>query len=53
MRNTGSHTVIWLCVHSLAAKPMLGRPRATQTTYLQQLGVSRPLKNSMPTMAKE
>lgn len=32
---------------------MLCRPKATHATYLQQLRYSRPLKNSMPTMAKE
>jgi hypothetical protein len=53
MSDAGSHTVIQLLVPSLAVKPMLGRPRAFRATHLQQLGVSRPLKNSMPTMAKE
>lgn len=53
MGDTGSHAVTRLCVPSLAAKPIVGRPKATRATYLQQLGDSRPLKNSMPTMAKE
>lgn len=53
MGDAGPHTVTRLCVPRLAAKPMPDRPKATGATYLQQLGDSRPLKNSMPTMAKE
>lgn len=44
MGDAGTHTVTWLCVPSLAAKPMLGRPKATGSHLLAAVGRQSPVE---------